>query len=123
MDLKLNADGDLDIVNGDLNTVNGDDELAQSVKIIVQTRLLEFEPADEMGVDPENMFGKRVSKEYLATDIADAITEQEPRVASVLSVELSDLDSDRTADLKIVYLKREDESQQQTLETEVSLDD
>lgn len=104
-DAQLGSTGDISFENGDIATVTGDDELEQSVSIIIQTRLGEFEPDAELGLDPENMFGKNINEEYLATDIADAITEQEPRVVAVTSVKMGKPDSDRNAELKIEYTK------------------
>lgn len=118
-DTQLDSTGDISFENGDIAIVTDDEELEQSVSIIVQTRLGEFEPGPDLGLDPENMFGKSINEEYLATDIADAITEQEPRVASVTSVKISKPDSDRNAELNISYTKVD--GTQNTMETGVSL--
>ncbi|WP_341778589.1 hypothetical protein [Levilactobacillus sp. HBUAS70063] len=120
-DAELDETGDFQLDNGDILTVSGDDELAQAVKIIIQSRLSEFEPAEELGISTDNMYGKNISTEYLATDISDAIMEQEPRVATVTSVQVGKPDEDRNVDVKVEFVKNDDTAG--TLETGVSLDD
>lgn len=120
-DLKLDDTGDISLTNNDLDEVSDDEELEQSIKIILQTRLSEFEPADELGLDPGNMYGKGINKEYLSTDISDAITEQEPRVASITSIQIGEPDEDRNLDIKIEYVKQDGTKNE--METGVSVDD
>ncbi|GGC97949.1 DUF2634 domain-containing protein [Enterococcus wangshanyuanii] len=86
-DLVLSSSGDV-LFESDLQLVDGEDELAQSVLLILSIRLGEFFLEDELGLSHENMLAKNFNEEYLSQDIVWAITDQEPRVASVNEVEI-----------------------------------
>lgn len=75
-DIKLESN---DIV---LDYVNGTNEVIQSGKIILSTRKGEFDLEPKLGMDRSSLLGKKFSKELVASDVYDALS-QEDRFSNV----------------------------------------
>lgn len=114
-DFKLDANLDVIFADGDIQLTRDSDEISQRVATTLRTRLMEFEPAEDMGLSGENLYGKNVSTEYLESDIVDAITEQVPDVVQVTQIEVTKDDATRVANVKLQYQTTADESIQQTV--------
>ncbi|RAS75251.1 DUF2634 domain-containing protein [Priestia endophytica] len=82
-------DGDLVIENNNLIMVEDDEELAQSVKSILQTRKGEFFLDTEHGMSFDNILGKVADQAATRDDIIEAVS-QEERIRSVTDVSFSD---------------------------------
>ncbi|MCG7409036.1 DUF2634 domain-containing protein [Paenibacillus sp. ACRRX] len=80
-------DGDIQLSDGQVAWIDGRDELAQSVRIRMGTRLGEYFFAPEMGLDHEKVLGKQVSEEGIREAIMLCLAE-EPRIQSVDDMEL-----------------------------------
>lgn len=85
----LLSDGDISFLNSDIQTAEACDELVQSVRSILSIRAGEFLMDETIGLSRENMLGKDFNEEYLKQDIAQAIQEQEPRIALVEDIVFS----------------------------------
>ncbi|MDB1104640.1 hypothetical protein [Lentilactobacillus parabuchneri] len=100
-DFKLDETGDIMLDGNDAVTTADDDEIMQRVIMTLQTRLGEFEPETETGLEDENIFGKHVKSEYLEQDIRDAITDQVPDVVEIVSIEIGSPDDSRDLSIKL----------------------
>lgn len=100
-DIQLNDGLDAVIAGGDIQQLTDDDEIYQRVCTTLRTRLSEFEPSTETGLDDENIFGKNVKKDYLATDIEDAINTQVSDIVQVNSIEIGDPDDNRMVAIQL----------------------
>lgn len=100
-DFKLDETGDIMLDSNDVVTTADDDEIMQRVIMTLQTRLGEFEPETETGLEDENIFGKHVKSEYLEQDIRDAITDQVPDVVEIVSIEIGSPDDSRDLSIKL----------------------
>lgn len=114
-DFQLDSNLDIVFEDGDIRLVRDSDEISQRVATTLRTRLLEFEPAEDMGLTGENLYGKNVSTEYLESDIVDAITEQIPDVVQITQIETSKDDASRVATVTLKYQTTADESIEQTV--------
>jgi len=114
-DFQLDSNLDVVFEDGDIQLVRDSDEISQRVATTLRTRLLEFEPAEDMGLTGENLYGKNVSTEYLESDIVDAITEQIPDVVQITQIETSKDDASRVATVTLKYQTTADESIEQTV--------
>lgn len=86
-DIAINKDGDLLLDVTDLDMVSDSYDLAQSVRVILSTRLGEFKFDEELGLNQSNLFGKEYDADYLRMDISNALTEQEPRIQEVENID------------------------------------
>ncbi|GEP72041.1 hypothetical protein FD12_GL001383 [Lentilactobacillus rapi DSM 19907 = JCM 15042] len=100
-DLSLNSDLDVIFENGDVQQLTDDDEIYQRVCTTLRTRLSEFDPDTEVGLDDENIYGKNVKKDYLETDIEDAIATQVSDIVQVNKVEIGDPDENRNIQIQL----------------------
>ena len=98
-DFLLDETGDIVLTN-DLTYLTGPEEIAQSVRVILTTRLNEFELERELGLEQSNLLGKRLNIDYLIQDITDAILSQETRITSLKNLEINKLDN-RKLEIKI----------------------
>lgn len=90
-DFKLDSNGDVIFLNGDLLMTNEKEDIAQSIRIILQSREGEFVLEESMGLPYENIFEKNPNFDYIEQDITEAI-EQDDRISSVDEVNF-DFDS------------------------------
>lgn len=100
-DFKLDENGDVMLDGNDVVTTSDDDEIIQRIIVTLQTRLGEFEPETETGLEDENIFGKHVKSEYLEQDIRDALTDQVPEVVEINSIEIGNPDENRDLSIKL----------------------
>lgn len=104
------VDGDIVIdENGDIVMVEGGEELAQSVRSILETRKGEFFLETDHGLSFDNILGKQLKKMEARDDIIEAVS-QEPRVAAVTDVVFTDDRKARKRSVKIT-IQKEDGSQ------------
>lgn len=68
-------DGDLVIENGNLLMIEGDEELAQSVRSVLQTRKGEFFLDPEHGMSFDNLLGKTANQDETRDDIIEALSQ------------------------------------------------
>ncbi len=68
---------DIKLVDKDINLdlVEGTDEVVQSGTIILSTRRGEFDLVPELGTNRSSLLGKKFSKEIAASDIYDALSQ------------------------------------------------
>ena len=85
---KINDSGDLVFDSAELVMVDGVDDIKQSARIIIQTRVGEFFFDENMGLERDNLLGKNLDFEFLKQDITHAILEQEGRIESVVQIGL-----------------------------------
>ncbi|MCT2881911.1 hypothetical protein [Lentilactobacillus buchneri] len=99
----FNLDSNLDVVmdGNDIQPVTDDDEIYQRVCTTLRTRLGEFEPSTETGLDDENIYGKNVKKDYLEKDIEDAISTQVGDIVQINKVDIGDPDDSRIIDIRL----------------------
>lgn len=86
IDIRMNESGDLLLEQSDFSLTKDKEDVLQSVRIILGTRLGEFFFDENMGLLRENLHDKPVNLDYVEQDIIEAITTQEPRIDSVDSV-------------------------------------
>ncbi|MDE3837943.1 hypothetical protein C0966_00780 [Bacillus methanolicus] len=98
------VDGDLVVENGELVMIDGDEELAQSIRSILETRKGEFFLEPEHGLSYENLLGKNTNKEALRDDIIEAVS-QEPRVESIPDIQIIDDRKARKRSVKLTIQK------------------
>lgn len=103
------VDGDIVIDNGDIVMVEDDEELAQSIQSILQTRKGEFFLEPDHGLSFDNLLGKQANQHEARDDIIEAVS-QEPRVAAVTDVVISDDRKIRKRSV-IVTIQKEDGTQ------------
>ncbi|MFP7414370.1 DUF2634 domain-containing protein [Priestia filamentosa] len=99
-------DGDLVIEDNNLIMVEDDEELAQSVKSVLQTRKGEFFLDEEHGMSFDNILGKVADQAATRDDIIEAVS-QEERIRSVTDVSFSDNPKTRIREVKMT-LEKED---------------
>lgn len=87
-DFLLSESGDISFESDDLQLVSEENEISQSVLLILSIRLKEFKLDETVGLEDDNMLGKNFHEEYLKQDIIMAISEQEPRIASVETINM-----------------------------------
>ena len=99
------VDGDLMIdENGDIVMVEGDEELAQSVRMILETRKGEFFLEPDHGLVFDNLLGKEADLAKAHEDIVEAVL-QEERIASVEDVIFTDNQQERTRSVSLKMQK------------------
>ncbi|MCD7132947.1 GPW/gp25 family protein [Limosilactobacillus balticus] len=93
---------DIKLDNGDIrfDYVTDDEEIVQSAEIILGTRKGEFVFAPEMGLTRSNILGKHYAKELAASDVYEAL-QQEERIRSV-KVKTDINEHDRSITLSLV---------------------
>jgi phage baseplate assembly protein W len=102
------VDGDLVVENGELVMIDGDEELAQSIRSILETRKGEFFLEPEHGLSFENLFGKTAYPDELRDDIIEAVS-QEPRVESITNVQIFDNRETRKRSVNLTIQKENGE--------------
>ncbi len=100
-DIQLNDGKDAIVAGGDIQQLTDDDEIYQRVCTTLRTRLGEFEPSTETGLDDENIYGKNVKKDYLEKDIEDAISTQVGDVVQINNVDIGDPDDNRKIEIRL----------------------
>jgi len=99
------VDGDLVVdENGDIVMVEDDEELAQSVRMVLQTRKGEFFLEPDHGLVFDNLLGKEADLAKAHEDIVEAVL-QEERIASVEDVIFTDNPQDRTRSVSLEMRK------------------
>ena len=98
---------DIELVDKDINLdlVEGIDEVVQSGTIILSTRRGEFDLVPELGTDRSSLLGKGFSKEIAASDIYDALR-QDDRFNSIHTTVVEDRDS-RSATIHLTATVKE----------------
>lgn len=98
---------DINLVDKDINLdlVEGTDEVVQSGTIILSTRRGEFDLVPELGTDRSSLLGKEFSKEIAASDIYDALR-QDDRFNSIHTTVVEDRDS-RSATIHLTATVKE----------------
>ena len=98
---------DIELVDKDINLdlVEGTDEVVQSGTIILSTRRGEFDLVPELGTDRSSLLGKGFSKEIAASDIYDALR-QDDRFNSIHTTVVEDRDS-RSATIHLTATVKE----------------
>lgn len=98
---------DINLVDKDINLdlVEGTDEVVQSGTIILSTRRGEFDLVPELGTDRSSLLGKGFSKEIAASDIYDALR-QDDRFNSIHTTVVEDRDS-RSATIHLTATVKE----------------
>lgn len=86
IDFKVGPDGDVVFENGDIVLVEGDEELCQCIVDILLTNLGEWYLNPEHGFARFNVLGQKFDRQRVTDELIAAIL-QEPRVASVESVQ------------------------------------
>lgn len=75
--LKL-VDGDLSFDgNNDLEMVSDDEEYVQNLKVIMQTRLGEFDLDETVGLNRENLLTKQFDEEQARYDLIEALMQED----------------------------------------------
>lgn len=82
IDLKLTTDGDLEF-DQDLSLVDDIEEIKQALLIILKSKKGSFFSDENMGLDQTMLIGKGYDLDYVASNIAEAL-KQDERVASVV---------------------------------------
>lgn len=95
IDFKLDENQDV-IIDHDIQTVADNEELLQKIATTLRTRLGEFEPDPEMGLEDSNLYGKQVRTDYLETDILDAISQQVGDEVVITGIEMGEADENRS---------------------------
>lgn len=92
---------DIKLADGDINFdyVNDVNEVIQSGTIILSTRKGEFTLSDELGMDRSSMLGKNFSKELAASDVYEAL-QQDERFQNIKTVVEANT-HDRTAKINL----------------------
>ncbi len=123
-DFALDENGDLILSTDspDIQMVTGDEELLQECRIVLETRLGEFEPDKELGLSHDNLFGKFIDKDGLEQDIDNAFSEQLPEVDSVTVDSINFSPEKREMVVKITIQSAILSSGEATLEAEVNAD-
>ena len=85
--------------------MEGTDEVVQSGTIILSTRRGEFDLVPELGTDRSSLLGKGFSKEIAASDIYDALR-QDDRFNSIHTTVVEDRDS-RSATIHLTATVKE----------------
>lgn len=99
------VDGDLVIdENGDIVMVEDDEELAQSIRMVLQTRKGEFFLDPDHGLVFDNLLGKEASQDEAHEDIVEAVS-QEERIASVEEVIFNEDRKNRKRSVSLVLRK------------------
>ncbi|MBG9783593.1 DUF2634 domain-containing protein [Shouchella lehensis] len=106
--LKL-KDGDLCLENNEFQMVEGDQELAQSLKMVYQTRKGEFDLDRDHGLERENLLGKAFDEELLRYDVVEA-TAQEERISAVEDMSVVDNLQTRQRQINLVLQKEDQET-------------
>lgn len=98
---------DIKLVDKDINLdlVEGTNEVVQSGTIILSTRRGEFDLVPELGTDRSSLLGKGFSKEIAASDIYDALR-QDDRFNNIYTTVVEDRDS-RSATIHLTATVKE----------------
>lgn len=118
-DIKLDANGDMVREHGVVQWVYNEEQIAQSARIILATAEGEFELAPEAGLNRDNLLGKNLNQEYLAQDITDALTEQDPRIITVDSIDFVQTERNLKIELEMTA---DLDGATETIGTEVAVD-
>ncbi|MGM0806530.1 MAG: DUF2634 domain-containing protein [Bacillota bacterium] len=83
--ILLNEQGDFVFKQGSFLMVEGDEELAQSVKVILQTAKDEWFLDEDFGLNREPLFSKRTNENEIRDSIIEALI-VEPRISAVENI-------------------------------------
>ncbi|GBF73045.1 hypothetical protein PA598K_01330 [Paenibacillus sp. 598K] len=98
--LRVDAFGDLVLLDGELQTVSGPEEIAQGCRLTLGTRAGEWFLDPVHGLDFDAIIGKDVSGESYRDAIAAALL-QEPRIQTVDEVTVVFDRAERTAKVHV----------------------
>jgi phage baseplate assembly protein W len=99
---QFNFDG-----RNNLVMVSDDDELIQCVGMIISTNTGEWFLNPSFGLDRFNILGKKMDRDRITATITAAIITNEPRVASVDSIELDFSNSQRSLGVTFTFTKQD----------------
>lgn len=97
----LNRSGDYVIRNNEFVMIEGDEELAQCVRILLQTSKEEWFLDVDHGLDREPIFAKPFNEVNAKDSIIESVL-QEPRIASVEEITFSRVDRMLEIDMKLL---------------------
>lgn len=101
-------DGDIQVSDGQIAWIDGREELAQSVRIRMGTRLGEYFFAPDMGLDHDQMMGKQVDEDSIREAVMRCLAE-EPRIQSVEQLEIDWDERARTVSMRLVIMSADGE--------------
>ncbi|MBN3523481.1 DUF2634 domain-containing protein [Paenibacillus apiarius] len=101
-------DGDIQVSDGQIAWIDGREELAQSVRIRMGTRLGEYFFAPDMGLDHDQMMGKQVDEDSIREAVMRCLAE-EPRIQSVEELEIDWDERARTVSMRLVMMSADGE--------------
>ncbi|MCY9517935.1 contractile injection system sheath initiator [Paenibacillus apiarius] len=101
-------DGDIQVSDGQIAWIDGREELAQSVRIRMGTRLGEYFFAPDMGLDHDQMMGKQVDEDSIREAVMRCLAE-EPRIQSVEELEIDWDERARTVSMRLVIMSADGE--------------
>jgi phage baseplate assembly protein W len=99
--LLLNQEGDFVLEQGSFLWVEGDEELAQSVRVILQTRLGEWFLNLGLGLDRNTILGKNFNEVEAKSSIIEALAE-EPRISGVEEITFTKTGRELSVSLKLL---------------------
>lgn len=101
-------DGDIQVSDGQIAWIDGREELAQSVRIRMGTRLGEYFFAPDTGLDHDQMMGKQVDEDSIREAVMRCLAE-EPRIQSVEELEIDWDERARTVSMRLVMMSADGE--------------
>lgn len=107
----LDETGDLVVENGSFVWVEGDEELAQSVRVLLQTAVGEWFLDNELGVNRDPITAKRFSENEARDSIIESLA-AEPRISSIDSIVFTKVGRELLIDL--VLLKADGDTLEMT---------
>ncbi|MCM3338229.1 DUF2634 domain-containing protein [Paenibacillus sp. MER TA 81-3] len=101
-------DGDIQVSDGQIVWIDGREELAQSVRVRMGTRLGEYFFAPDMGLDHDQMMSKQVDEDSIREAVMRCLAE-EPRIQSVEELEIDWDERARTVSMRLVMMSADGE--------------
>ncbi|MDZ5758045.1 hypothetical protein RAK27_05180 [Carnobacterium maltaromaticum] len=95
--ISLSKDDDINLINGSFFLVESEDEVLQSITSLLRIRLGEFDLDEYIGLDRNNLLGKKFSANGARDDLIECMS-QDNRIEMVN--ELSIVASGRTISIK-----------------------
>lgn len=89
--------------------LDGDEELAQSVRVLLQTQQEEYFLDEDHGLSRENLQGKEANQDAAADDIIEAVA-QEERIESVEDIVFEDNRKNRNRTVSLTLQKTDGET-------------
>lgn len=98
--ILLTNEGDFQLNEGSFSWIEGDLELAQSVRVLIQTRKGEWFLNEEHGMDRTSILGKNFNANETKSDIIEVVS-QEPRIAAIEKIDFVTLNRVLYVDLTL----------------------